>query len=91
MAGTKPAISAETAKELAKAAGTDRIAITASVTDKNGNEKYTVTVDSKNLTANKKLHVVAVDPKTGAYKLVNAKKWWSLDHHFFCMWNMKMI
>lgn len=71
--GTKAAISAETAKELAKAAGTDSVAITASVTDKNGNEKYTVTVDSKNLTANKKLHVVAVDPKTGEYKLVNAK------------------
>lgn len=73
VAGTKAAISAEAAKELAKAAGTDRIAITASVTDKNGNEKYTVTVDSKNLTANKKLHVVAIDPKTGEYKLVNAK------------------
>lgn len=73
VAGAKAAISAEVAKELAKAAGTDRIAITASVTDKNGNEKYTVTVDSKNLTANKKLHVVAVDPKTGEYKLVNAK------------------
>ena len=71
--GTKAAISAETAKELAKAAGTDSVAITVSVTDKNGNEKYTVTVDSKNLTANKKLHVVAVDPKTGEYKLVNAK------------------
>lgn len=73
VAGTKAAISAETAKELAKAVGTDSVAITASVTDKNGNEKYTVTVDSKNLTANKKLHVVAVDPKTGEYKLVNAK------------------
>lgn len=73
VAGTKAEISAETAKELAKAAGTDSVAITASVTDKNGNEKYTVTVDSKNLTANKKLHVVAVDPKTGEYKLVNAK------------------
>lgn len=73
VAGTKAAISAETAKELAKAAGTDSVAITASVTDKNGNEKYTVTVDSKNLTASKKLHVVAVDPKTGEYKLVNAK------------------
>lgn len=73
VAGTKAAISAETAKELAKAAGTDSVAITASVTDKNGNEKYTVTVDSKNLTANKNLHVVAVDPKTGEYKLVNAK------------------
>lgn len=71
--GTKAKISAEAAAEIAKAAGTDRIAITASVTDKNGNEKYTVTVDSKNLTANKKLHVVAVDPKTGEYKLVNAK------------------
>ena len=71
--GTKAKISAEAAAEIAKAAGTDSVAITASVTDKNGKEKYTVTVDSKNLTANKKLQVVAIDPKTGAYKLVNAK------------------
>lgn len=71
--GTKAKISAEAAAEIAKAVGTDSVAITASVTDKNGNEKYTVTVDSKNLTANKKLQVVAIDPKTGEYKLVNAK------------------
>lgn len=71
--GTKAAFSAEVAAEIAKAAGTDNVAITASVTDKNGNEKYTVTVDSKNLTANQKLQVVAIDPETGAYKLVNAK------------------
>lgn len=71
--GTKAKISAEAAAEIAKAAGTDSVAITASVTDKNGKEKYTVTVDSKNLTANKKLQVVAIDPKTGEYKLVNAK------------------
>ena len=71
--GTKAKLSAEVAAEIAKAAGTDSIAITASVTDKNGNEKYTVMVDSKNLTANKKLQVVAIDPKTGEYKLVNAK------------------
>lgn len=71
--GTKAKISAEAAAEIEKAAGTDSVAITASVTDKNGNEKYTVTVDSKNLTANKKLQVVAVDPRTGEYKLVNAK------------------
>lgn len=71
--GTKAKISAEAAAEIAKAVGTDSVAITASVTDKNGNEKYTVTVDSKNLTANKKLQVVAIDPKAGEYKLVNAK------------------
>ncbi len=71
--GSKAAFSAEVAAEIAKAAGTDNVAITASVTDKNGNEKYTVTVDSKNLTANQKLQVVAIDPETGAYKLVNAK------------------
>lgn len=71
--GTKAKLSAEVAAEIAKAAGTDSVAITASVTDKNGKEKYTVTVDSKNLTANKKLQVVAIDPKTGEYKLVNAK------------------
>lgn len=71
--GKKAAFSAEAAAAIAKEAGTDNVAITASVTDKNGNEKYTVTVDSKNLTANQKLQVVAIDPKTGEYKLVNAK------------------
>ena len=43
------------------------------VTDKEGNIRYTVTADAKDLTAGKKLSVVVVDKKTGAYKLVNAK------------------
>ena len=40
---------------------------------KEGNIRYTVTADAKDLTAGKKLSVVVVDKKTGAYKLVNAK------------------
>ncbi len=43
------------------------------VTDKEGNIRYTVTADAKDLTAGNKLSVVVVDKKTGAYKLVNAK------------------
>ena len=49
------------------------MAITVNVTDKEGNIRYTVTADAKDLTAGKKLSVVVVDKKTGAYKLVNAK------------------
>ena len=56
-----------------EAAGTDHVAITANVTDKEGNIRYTVTADAKDLTAGNKLSVVVVDKKTGAYKLVNAK------------------
>lgn len=64
--GTKAEISADMVSRIVEAAGTDHVAITANVTDKEGNIRYTVT-------AGKKLSVVVVDKKTGAYKLVNAK------------------
>ncbi len=71
--GTKAEISADMVSKIVEAAGTDHVAITANVTDKEGNIRYTVTADVKDLTAGKKLSVVVVDKKTGAYKLVNAK------------------
>ena len=71
--GTKAEISADMVSKIVEAAGTDRVAITANVTDKEGNTRYTVTADAKDLTAGNKLSVVVVDKKTGAYKLVNAK------------------
>lgn len=71
--GAKVEISADMVRRIVEAAGTDHVAITANVTDKEGNIRYTVTADAKDLTAGKKLSVVVVDKKTGAYKLVNAK------------------
>ena len=71
--GTRAEISADMVNKIVEAAGTDHVAITANVTDKEGNTRYTVTADTKDLTAGKKLGVVIVDQKTGAYKLVNAK------------------
>lgn len=71
--GTRAEISADMVNKIVEAAGTDHVAITANVTDKEGNTRYTVTADTKDLTAGNKLGVVIVDQKTGAYKLVNAK------------------
>ena len=71
--GTKAEISADMVSRIVEAAGTDHVAITANVTDKEGNIRYTVTADAKDLTAGNKLSVVVADKKTGAYKLVNAK------------------
>ena len=71
--GTKAEISADMVNKIVEAAGTDNVAITAAVTDKEGNTRYTVTAEAKDLTAGKKLGVVVIDKKTGAYKLVNAK------------------
>lgn len=71
--GAKAEISADMVSKIVEAAGTDRVAITANVTDKEGNTRYTVTAEAKDLTAGNKLSVVVVDKKTGAYKLVNAK------------------
>ena len=71
--GTRAEISADMVNKIVEAAGTDRVAITANVTDKEGNTRYTVTAEAKDLTAGNKLGIVIVDQKTGAYKLVNAK------------------
>ena len=66
-------ISGDVVSQIAKAADTDSVAIKVTVTDSMGNTKYTVSADSKDVTAGNKLKVVAVDKKTGKYKLVNGK------------------
>ncbi|MDY4893671.1 MAG: Ig-like domain-containing protein, partial [Agathobacter sp.] len=66
-------ISGDVVSQIAKAADTDSVAIKVTVTDSKGNTKYTVSADSKDVTAGNKLKVVAVDKKTGKYKLVNGK------------------
>ena len=71
--GMKAEISADMVNKIVEAAGTDSVAITVAVTDKEGNTRYTVTAEAKDLTAGKKMGVVVIDKKTGAYKLVNAK------------------
>lgn len=43
--------------------------------DAKGKVSYTVTADSKDLKAGATLKVVAIDKKTGAYELVNAKSY----------------
>lgn len=51
--GTKAEISADMVSRIVETAGTDHVAITANVTDKEGNIRYTVTADAKDLTAGK--------------------------------------
>lgn len=66
-------ISGDVVSQIAKAANTDLVEIKITVTDSKGKTKYTVSADSKEVTAGNKLKVVAIDKKTGNYKLVNAK------------------
>lgn len=82
--GTKAEISADMVSRIVETAGTDHVAITANVTDKEGNIRYTVTADAKDLTAGNKLSVVVVDKKTGAYKHGEGKdvyRWQKMAHY----------
>ncbi len=65
------AISAATVAQITAAAGTKDVAITTKTVDANGKTVREVTVNASDLTAGKKLKVVAVDPKTGEKTLVN--------------------
>lgn len=65
-------ISGDVVSQIVKAAAADSVAIKVTVTDSKGNTKYTVSADSQDVTAGNKLKIVAVDKKTGKYKLVNA-------------------
>ena len=65
------AISAATVAQITEAAGTKDVAITTKTVDANGKTVREVTVNASDLTAGKKLKVVAVDPKTGEKTLVN--------------------
>lgn len=65
------AILAATVAQITAAAGTKDVAITTKTVDANGKTVREVTVNASDLTAGKKLKVVAVDPKTGEKTLVN--------------------
>lgn len=65
------AISAATVAQITEAAGTKDVEITTKTVDANGKTVREVTVNASDLTAGKKLKVVAVDPKTGEKTLVN--------------------
>ena len=65
------AISAATVAQITAAAGTKDVAITTKTVDANGKTVREVTVNASDLTAGKRLKVVAVDPKTGEKTLVN--------------------
>ncbi len=65
------AISAATVAQITEAAGTKDVAITTKTVDANGKTVREVTVNASDLTAGKRLKVVAVDPKTGEKTLVN--------------------
>mgnify|MGYP002672543304 CR=1 FL=1 len=65
------AISAATVAQITAAAGTKDVTITTKTVDANGKTVREVTVNASDLTAGKKLKVVAIDPKTGEKTLVN--------------------
>ncbi|MCI7106661.1 MAG: alpha-amylase family glycosyl hydrolase [Agathobacter sp.] len=64
-------ISGAVVGQISDAAGTKDVEISVTVTD--GKKSYTVKADAEDLTAGTKLKVVAIDPKTQKYVLVNAK------------------
>lgn len=69
--GKQTAISAATVAQITEAAGTKDVEITTKTVDANGKTVREVTVNASDLTAGKKLKVVAIDPKTGEKTLVN--------------------
>lgn len=64
-------ISRTAVSQIVEAAGGVSVEISMIVTA--GNQEYTVKMDSEDLMAGKKLKVLAIDPETGEYVLVNAK------------------
>lgn len=64
-------ISGAVVGQISDAAGTKDVEISVTVTD--GKKSYTVKADAEDLTAGTKLKVVAINPKTQKYVLVNAK------------------
>lgn len=70
--GVSGTITGNAISQITEAAGLESVEITVNVTGVKGKTKYTVTVDSAKLTADNELKVVAIDPETGEYVLVNA-------------------
>ncbi len=69
--GVKATLSGSVVSQIAEAAGTESVEIVMTVTA--GKKEYTIKADAADITAGNKLKVMAIDPKTGKYVLVNAK------------------
>ena len=70
---TNGAISAAVVKQITEAAGKSDVTITQTVT--NGDKKFTVEVNAKNLVSGSNLKIMKLDPKTGEYVLCNKKNY----------------
>ncbi|MDD7176457.1 MAG: glycosyl hydrolase [Lachnospiraceae bacterium] len=71
--GNQVALSAAVMEQIKEAAGTADVAVTVSVKDADGNTKYKVKANAKDLVKGKKLAIYRVNTKTGEYEMVNAK------------------
>lgn len=60
-------------EQIKEAAGTADVAVTVAVKDAEGNTKYKVKANAKDLVKGKKLAIYRVNTKTGEYEMVNAK------------------
>ena len=69
--GVKATLSGSVVSQITEAAGTESVEIVMTVTA--GKKEYTIKADAADITAGNKLKVMAIDPKTGKYVLVNAK------------------
>ncbi|MDD7334741.1 MAG: glycosyl hydrolase 53 family protein [Lachnospiraceae bacterium] len=71
--GVTGTISAAVVSQITDAAGVSSVEISVNVTNVKGEIEYTIKADAEDLEAGNKLKVMAIDPKTGKYVLVNAK------------------
>ncbi len=69
--GVKGTLNGSVVSQIAEAAGTKSVEISMTVTA--GEKEYTVKADAGDITVGNKLKVMAIDPETGNYILVNAK------------------
>ncbi len=69
--GVKGTLSGSVVSQIIEAADTKSVEISMAV--KAGKKEYTVKADAEDITAGNKLKVMAIDPETGNYILVNAK------------------
>lgn len=67
----KGTLNGSVVSQITEAAGTKSVEISMAV--KAGKKEYTVKADAEDITAGNKLKVMAIDPETGNYILVNAK------------------
>lgn len=71
--GNKATVSAALVSQITEAAGTDDVKITMTVRDANGNTKYKLKVDAKDLKAGEDLYLYKLNTRTGEYVMVDAK------------------